>query len=70
MSVMKKPKTLLPRYHDQGPVVGKVDNVIHWINLYPVNNAVSFTNSTYPLDNDIFRWKALSSVWATGAKKV
>ena len=23
-----------------GPVVQKVDNVIHWINLYPVDNAI------------------------------
>ena len=36
ISVMKKPETLLPRYH-QGPGVRKVDNVTHWINLYPVH---------------------------------
>ena len=34
-----------------------------------MDNAVSFTDSTYPLDSDIFRWIALSSVWATGARR-
>ena len=27
------------------PVVQKVDSVIHWINLYPVNNAIGFSNT-------------------------
>ena len=36
----------------QGPVVRKVDNAIHWINLYPVDNAIDFPN-TYPLDRGI-----------------
>ena len=36
MSVMKKSKTLLTRQH-QGPVVRKVENVIHGINFYPVH---------------------------------
>ena len=35
----------------QGPVVQNPDNTIHWINLYPVNNAIGFRN-TYPLDSD------------------
>lgn len=35
-----------------GLVVRKVDNGIHWINLYPVGSAVSFVN-TYPLDSDL-----------------
>ena len=26
----------------QGPVVRKLDNTIHWINLYPVDNTVGF----------------------------
>lgn len=30
-----------------------------------MDNAVSFTDSTCPLDSDIFLWIALSSVWAT-----
>ena len=34
-----------------------------------MDNAVSFTDSTNPLDSDIFRWIALSSVWATGARR-
>ena len=36
----------------QGPVVRKVDNAIHWINLYPVDNAIGFPD-TYPLDSDL-----------------
>ena len=36
---------------DQAPVVWKVNSAIHWINHYPVDNAVSFHN-TYPLDSD------------------
>ena len=35
----------------QAPVVQKVDNVIHRIHLYPLDNAISFRN-TYPLDSD------------------
>ena len=27
------------------PVVQKVDNAIHWINLYPVDNAIDFPNT-------------------------
>lgn len=33
------------------PVVPKVENAIHWINPYSVDNAIAFTN-TYPLDSD------------------
>ena len=36
----------------QAPVVQKVDSAIHWINLYPVHNAIGFPN-TYPLDCDL-----------------
>ena len=38
--------------NQQAPVVRKVDNSIHWINLYPVDNAIDFPN-TYPLDSDL-----------------
>ena len=38
----------------QGPVVQKVDNPIHWINLYPVDRAIGFPN-IYPLDSAIQR---------------
>ena len=27
---------------DQAPVVRRWDNTIHWINLYPVDNAIRF----------------------------
>ena len=36
----------------QGPVVRKVDNAIHWINLYPVDNTIDFPN-TYPLYSEL-----------------
>ena len=36
----------------QGPVVRKVDNVIHRINHYPADSVVCFVN-TYPLDSDL-----------------
>ena len=34
------------------PVVQKVDNAIHRINLYPVDGAIGFPN-IYPLDSDL-----------------
>ena len=34
------------------PVVQKVDNAIHRINLYPADSAIGFLN-TYPLDSDL-----------------
>ena len=36
---------------NQAPVVQKVDNAIHRINLYPLNSAIGFPN-TYPRDGD------------------
>ena len=36
----------------QAPVVQKVDNSIHWINLFPVDEAIDFPN-TYPLDSNL-----------------
>ena len=36
----------------QAPVVQKVDNAIHRINLYSLDSAISFPN-TYPLDSDL-----------------
>ena len=35
---------------DQAPVVQKVENGIRWINLYPLDSAISFSN-IYPLDS-------------------
>ena len=35
------------------PVVQKVDNAIHRINLYPLDSAIGFLN-TCPLDSDLF----------------
>ena len=29
----------------QAPVIWRVDNAIHWINLYPVDSAVRFVKS-------------------------
>ena len=34
----------------QNPVVQKVDNSIHWINLYPLDNAIGF-----PITNPVER---------------
>ena len=44
----------LPLSHGKnlGPVVRKVDNPIHRINLYPVDSVIDLRN-TYPLDSDI-----------------
>ena len=33
---------------DQGPVVRKMDNATHWINLYPVDNAIDFLTLIHP----------------------
>ena len=42
------------------PVVQKIDSAIHWINLYPVDNAIGFPNP-YMLDSLIFiQWIVLS----------
>ena len=35
-----------------GPVVQRSDNTIHWINLYPLDNAIHFA-ITYPLVSDL-----------------
>ena len=34
------------------PVVQKVDNAVHWRNLYPLDSAIVFPN-TYLLDSDL-----------------
>ena len=34
------------------PVFRRLDRAIHWINLYPVDNAIRFA-ITYPLDSDL-----------------
>ena len=36
----------------QAPVVQSLDSAIHWLNLYPVDNASGFPN-TYLLDSDL-----------------
>ena len=33
---------------DQGPVVRKMDNATHWINLYPVDNTIDFLTLIHP----------------------
>ena len=42
------------------PVVQRVDSAIHWINVYPLDNAIDFPNARlldidYPLDSAIQR---------------
>ena len=39
-------------YNFLAPVVRRSDSTLHWINLYPVDNAVRFA-ITYPLDSDL-----------------
>ena len=41
-----------PSFNHLAPVVQKVDSSIHWINHYPVDNAIIFPN-TYPLVSDL-----------------
>ena len=36
----------------QAPLVQLVDNTIHWINLFPVDEVIDFPN-TYPLDSNL-----------------
>ena len=36
----------------QVPVVQKLNNTIHWINLYAVNKTIGFLDS-YPMDSDL-----------------
>ena len=38
------------RLEHQAPVARRLDNAIHWIKLYQVNNAIPFS-ITYPLDS-------------------
>ena len=38
---------LVGRINNQTPVVRRVDNAIHWVNLYPLYSTVCFFN-TYP----------------------
>ena len=55
---MAKPLTsrLVPSFSHHNlrlaPVVQKVDNAIHSINLYPENSATGFPD-TYPVDRDL-----------------
>ena len=50
MSVQKM--TFSHPFSDLGSIVPKVDNAIHWINLYPLDNAIGFLN-IYPLDSNL-----------------
>ena len=39
---------------DRATVVQTLDNVIHWINHYPTDNAIIIvSHNTYPLDSDL-----------------
>ena len=53
-------------YIEQAPVVQKLDNAIHRINLYPVDSAIGFANSY--LSTEFIRWIALSILWTTGSE--
>ena len=45
----------MPAAAIQVSVVHKVENAIHWINLYPVDSAIGFPN-TYLLNSDLSGW--------------
>ena len=47
------------------PVVQKVDNAIHRINLYPLDSAIRFPN-TYLLDNDLEEEEEEEESWMRG----
>ena len=53
----------------QAPVVQKVDNSIHWINLYPLDSAVGFP-ITYPLNSDLTGGKHYPSFEQPGPEVV
>ena len=52
-------------FHSIGlaPVVQKLDEDIHWMNLFPLDNAIGFCN-TYLLDSDFL---VESSIWTNQA---
>lgn len=50
--VLERLKFLVILSHCAGPVVWRVENAIHRINLYLVDSAVRLLD-TYPLDSDI-----------------
>ena len=58
------PVTRAQAYENEAAVVQSMDNAIHWVNLYPVYNAIGriflvngrnflLPNYTYPLDRDL-----------------
>ena len=48
------------------PIVRRLDNAIHWISLYTMDNAIRFP-VTYPLDSDVsIGYIALSDLYTTG----
>ena len=53
-------KILAKQTNKPVPVVRRVDNALHRINLYPVDSAVSFVNT--------IRWIALSALYTTGPR--
>ena len=52
VQIVQLSKSTLSPDEDLASVVQKVDNAIHWINLYPVDSAISFSH-IYPLDSDL-----------------
>ena len=49
-----KPQSVL-KYISQVQVVQELVNVIHRMNLYPLDSAIDFPN-IYPLDSDLAGW--------------
>ena len=59
------PGELAGMNNNQVQVVQKVDNAIHWINLYSLNSAIGFAN-TYLLDSYLSCVKRFPVVEQTG----
>ena len=48
------------------PVVQKVDNAVHWLNLYPLDCTIIGFPNTYPGDSDLsvgYRYPTFEQLW-------
>ena len=58
--------------HHWGLVFWKMDSAIHWINHYPVDDAIFLLVSLILLSRGwwFIQWITLSNVWTTGARNI
>ena len=54
---------------DQASVAPRLDSVIHWTNLYPVDSTIIFPTNTYPAGWWFIRWMVLGSLWKMRVKQ-